>query len=82
MIVLGEKLNNNGRNNEYAYLTDSGASANFLSLSALTFPLLEDRKLNPCDKVIPVAAGVPTTLNLIIQNGMIPVFVDVDLGVI
>ncbi len=65
---------------EYAYLTNSGSSANLLALSALTSPLLGDRKLKPDDEVISVAAGFPTTLNPIIQNGMIPVFVDVELG--
>ena len=65
---------------EYSFLTNSGSSANLLALSALTSPLLGDRKLKPGDEVISVAAGFPTTINPIIQNGMIPVFVDVELG--
>ncbi|RDG29035.1 lipopolysaccharide biosynthesis protein RfbH [Oceanispirochaeta sp. M1] len=65
---------------EYAFLTNSGSSANLLAFSALTSPLLGDRKLKPGDEVISVAAGFPTTVNPIIQHGMVPVFVDVELG--
>jgi CDP-6-deoxy-D-xylo-4-hexulose-3-dehydrase len=65
---------------ENVMLVNSGSSANLLALSALTSPLLEDRRLKAGDEVIAVAAGFPTTVNPIIQNGMIPVFVDVDLG--
>lgn len=65
---------------EYAMLTNSGSSANLLAFTALTSPLLGDKRLKPGDEVISVAAGFPTTLNPIIQNGMIPVFVDVELG--
>ncbi|GHC96503.1 lipopolysaccharide biosynthesis protein RfbH [Nocardiopsis terrae] len=61
-----------------AHLTNSGSSANLLSVTALTSPLLEDR-LHPGDEVVTVAAGFPTTLNPIIQNGLVPVFVDVEL---
>lgn len=63
-----------------AHMTNSGSSANLLALSALTSPALEDRRLVPGDEVITVAAGFPTTVNPIIQNGLIPVFVDVELG--
>ncbi|MDS1270796.1 lipopolysaccharide biosynthesis protein RfbH [Lipingzhangella sp. LS1_29] len=63
-----------------AHLTNSGSSANLLALSALTSPRLEDLRLRPGDEVITVAAGFPTTVNPIIQNGMVPVFVDVELG--
>ncbi|WP_030905117.1 lipopolysaccharide biosynthesis protein RfbH [Streptomyces sp. NRRL F-5126] len=62
-----------------AHLTNSGSSANLLALSALTSPQLEDRRLRPGDEVITVAAGFPTTVNPILQNGLVPVFVDVDL---
>jgi CDP-6-deoxy-D-xylo-4-hexulose-3-dehydrase len=64
---------------EYALLTNSGSSANLLALTALTSPLLGDRRLKPGDEVITVAAGFPTTLNPIILNNLIPVFVDVDI---
>ncbi|MCX5854636.1 MAG: lipopolysaccharide biosynthesis protein RfbH [Deltaproteobacteria bacterium] len=64
---------------EYAMLTNSGSSANLLALTALTSPLLGDRRLKPGDEVITVAAGFPTTLNPIILNNLIPVFVDVEI---
>ncbi|MCL7456346.1 lipopolysaccharide biosynthesis protein RfbH [Micromonospora echinofusca] len=63
-----------------AQLTNSGSSANLLALSALTAHELGDRRLRPGDEVITVAAGFPTTVNPIVQNGLVPVFVDVDLG--
>lgn len=59
--------------------TNSGSSANLLALSALTSPLLGERALRPGDEVITVAAGFPTTVNPILQNGLVPVFVDVQL---
>jgi CDP-6-deoxy-D-xylo-4-hexulose-3-dehydrase len=62
-----------------AHLTNSGSSANLLALSALTSPDLRDRRLRPGDEVITVAASFPTTVNPILQNGLVPVFVDVDL---
>jgi CDP-6-deoxy-D-xylo-4-hexulose-3-dehydrase len=65
---------------EFAMLVNSGSSANLLALTALTSHLLGDKRLKPDDEVIAVAAGFPTTLNPIIQNQMIPVFVDVELG--
>jgi CDP-6-deoxy-D-xylo-4-hexulose-3-dehydrase len=65
---------------EYAMLVNSGSSANLCAFSALTSHLLGDKRLKPGDEIISVAAGFPTTVNPIIQNGMIPVFVDVDLG--
>lgn len=63
-----------------AHLTNSGSSANLLAVSALTSPALGDRRLKPGDEVITVAAGFPTTVNPILQNGLVPVFVDVDLS--
>lgn len=63
-----------------AHLTNSGSSANLLAMSALTSPSLEDRALRPGDEVITVAAGFPTTVNPILQNGLVPVFVDIDLA--
>ncbi len=63
----------------FCILTNSGSSANLLAISALTSPQLGDRRLVPGDEVITVAAGFPTTINPIIQNGLVPVFVDVNL---
>ncbi len=62
-----------------ALTTNSGSSANLLALSALTSPKLGERRLKPGDEVITVAAGFPTTVNPIIVNGLIPVFVDVEI---
>jgi CDP-6-deoxy-D-xylo-4-hexulose-3-dehydrase len=59
-----------------ALTVNSGSSANLLALSALTSPLLGDRALKPGDEVITAAAGFPTTINPILQNGLVPVFVD------
>jgi CDP-6-deoxy-D-xylo-4-hexulose-3-dehydrase len=62
-----------------ASLVNSGSSANLIAVSALTSPKLGDRRLKPGEEVITVAAGFPTTVNPIIQNRLIPVFVDVTL---
>jgi CDP-6-deoxy-D-xylo-4-hexulose-3-dehydrase len=59
--------------------TNSGSSANLLAFSALTSPRLGERAIRPGDEVIAVAAGFPTTVNPILQNGAVPVFVDVDI---
>ena len=60
-----------------ASLVNSGSSANLLAISALTSPKLGYRQLKPGDEVITVAAGFPTTVNPIIQNRLVPVFIDV-----
>jgi CDP-6-deoxy-D-xylo-4-hexulose-3-dehydrase len=62
-----------------ASLVNSGSSANLVALSALTSPKLGDRQLKPGDEVITVAAGFPTTVNPILQNRLVPVFLDVTL---
>ncbi|MHC1709813.1 MAG: lipopolysaccharide biosynthesis protein RfbH [Methanomassiliicoccales archaeon] len=58
---------------------NSGSSANLIAISALTSPTLGDRALRPGDEVITLAAGFPTTVSPIVQNGLVPVFVDVTL---
>ena len=63
----------------HCLLVNSGSSANLVALAALTSPRLGERRLRPGDEVITVAAGFPTTLNPILQNGLVPVFVDVTL---
>ena len=63
-----------------ATFVNSGSSANLVALSALTSPKLGPKHLKPGDEVITVAAGFPTTVNPIIQNGLKPVFVDVEIG--
>ncbi len=65
---------------KYCLLTNSGSSANLLAISALTSPKLGEKRLHPGEEVITTACGFPTTLNPIIQNNLIPVFIDVDLG--
>lgn len=65
---------------KHVITTNSWSSANLLAFTALTAKELGERRILPWDEVITVAAGFPTTINPIIQNGCIPVFVDVDLG--
>ena len=62
-----------------AVLVNSGSSANLLAVTALTSPKLGDRRLRPGDEVITLAAGFPTTVNPIVQNRLVPVFVDVHI---
>jgi len=63
----------------HAVLVNSGSSANLLALSALTSPKLGKLRLKPGDEVITVATGFPTTVNPIIQNQLVPVFVDISI---
>jgi CDP-6-deoxy-D-xylo-4-hexulose-3-dehydrase len=63
-----------------AIFVNSGSSANLVALSALTSPKLGKKRLLPGDEVVTVAAGFPTTVNPIIQNGLRPVVVDIELG--
>jgi CDP-6-deoxy-D-xylo-4-hexulose-3-dehydrase len=60
-------------------LVNSGSSANLVALSCLTSPQLGDKALKSGDEVITVAAGFPTTVNPILQNNLIPVFIDVQI---
>ncbi len=66
--VLGRK---------HALTVNSGSSANLVAMTALCSPRLGQRRLRPGDEVITVAAGFPTTVAPIVQNGLVPVFVDV-----
>jgi CDP-6-deoxy-D-xylo-4-hexulose-3-dehydrase len=65
---------------KYSSLVNSGSSANLVAVTALNSHKLGDRRLKPGDEVITVAAGFPTTVAPIVQNGLVPVFVDVELG--
>jgi CDP-6-deoxy-D-xylo-4-hexulose-3-dehydrase len=65
---------------KYCILTNSGSSANLLAISALTSLKLGERRLKPGDEVITTACAFPTTVNPIIQNNLIPVFIDVCVG--
>jgi len=63
---------------KFLITVNSGSSANLVAFSTLTSPKLGDRAIKKGDEVITVAAGFPTTVNPIMQNGATPVFVDVD----
>jgi len=63
----------------HAMLCNSGSSANLLAVSCLTSPSLGDRRLNPGDEIITAAAGFPTTVNPMVQNGLVPVFLDIEM---
>ena len=63
-----------------ALLVNSGSSANLLAVTSLTSPKLGEQRLRPGDEVITVAAAFPTSVAPILQNGLVPVFVDVNLG--
>jgi len=65
---------------ENVLLTNSGSSSNLLAVTALTSPKLGEKKLKPGDEVITVAAGFPSSLSPIIQNQLVPVFLDVEIG--
>lgn len=64
---------------KWAFLVNSGSSANLLAFFALTSPLLKERQIKRGDEVITVAAGFPTTVAPIVQYGAVPVFVDMEL---
>lgn len=66
-------------NVRWAFLVNSGSSANLLAFYTLTSPLLKERQIKRGDEVITVAAGFPTTVAPIVQYGAVPVFVDMDL---
>lgn len=63
----------------HAFMVNSGSSANLLALTSLTSKKHGERALKPGDEVLTVAAGFPTTVTPILQNGLVPVYVDVDL---
>ena len=65
---------------ENAFLVNSGSSANLVAMTALTSPKLGERRLRPGDEVVTVAASFPTTVAPMLQNRLVPVFVDVNLG--
>ena len=63
----------------FAHLVNSGSSANLVAFMALTAPELKERQIKPCDEVITVACGFPTTVTPVLNYGAIPVFVDVTI---
>ena len=64
---------------KYCSLVNSGSSANLLAFTALTSPLLGERRVRKGDEVITAAAGFPTTIAPILQCGAVPVFVDIEI---
>lgn len=64
---------------KFAITTNSGSSANLLAISSLMSFRLGNRRLKRGDEVITLACGFPSTVNPIIQNGLIPVFIDLEL---
>jgi CDP-6-deoxy-D-xylo-4-hexulose-3-dehydrase len=64
----------------FALLVNSGSSANLLAVTALCQPELGERRLRPGDEVITVAAAFPTTVAPIVNNGAVPVFIDIDIN--
>ena len=67
---------------KYCIMTNSGSSANLLSISALTSHNLAEKRVKPGDEVITLAAAFPTTVNPLILKGLTPVFIDVDLATV
>jgi len=63
----------------HSFMVNSGSSANLIALTSLTSPKMGERKIFPKEEVITVAAGFPTTVTPIIQNDLVPVYVDIDL---
>lgn len=64
---------------KYVSYVNSGSSANLLAFKALMSPLLKEKAMKTGDEVITVACGFPTTIAPIIESGLIPVFLDVDI---
>jgi len=65
---------------KFVTLVNSGSSANLVALTALTATVFGKKALQPGDEIITAACAFPTTVNPIIQNRLIPVFIDVDIG--
>jgi CDP-6-deoxy-D-xylo-4-hexulose-3-dehydrase len=63
----------------HSFMVNSGSSANLLALTSLTSPKMGGRKVSSGDEVITVAAGFPTTVTPILQNNLVPVYVDIDM---
>jgi CDP-6-deoxy-D-xylo-4-hexulose-3-dehydrase len=63
----------------HSFMVNSGSSANLIALTSLSSPKMGEKKILPKDEVVTVAAGFPTTVTPILQNGLVPVYVDIDL---
>ena len=63
----------------HSFMVNSGSSANLIALTSLSSPKMGEKKISPKDEVVTVAAGFPTTVTPILQNGLVPVYVDINL---
>ena len=63
----------------HSFMVNSGSSANLIALTSLTSPKMGERKILPKEEVVTLAAGFPTTVTPILQNDLVPVYVDIDL---
>ena len=72
-----EKVLSNYLNIKEVITVNSGSSANLIAISSLFSEKLGADRIRAGDEVITLAAGFPTTVNPIIQNGAVPVFIDV-----
>jgi CDP-4-dehydro-6-deoxyglucose reductase, E1 len=78
--ILSGFMQSGGVPEVHTLTVNSGSSANLVALSVLTSPKLGDRALQEGDEVITVCAGFPTSISPIVQNRLIPVFVDIETG--
>lgn len=69
-----------GNQIRFTSLCNSGSSSNLLAISSITAEEFGTKRAMPGDEVITVASGFPTTVNPIIQNRLVPVFVDITIG--
>lgn len=77
---FSDKLSSYIGGNNQTVLVNSGSSALLVGITSLFSPLLKERRLKPGDEIITAATCFPTTVNPIIQNGAVPVFVDTEIG--
>jgi CDP-4-dehydro-6-deoxyglucose reductase, E1 len=63
----------------HSFMVNSGSSANLIALTSITSPKMGERRVAKGDEVVTVAAGFPTTVTPILQNNLIPVYVDIDI---
>ena len=67
-------------NIKYLLTCNSGSSANLIALSSLCNEyIMGDNTIKKGSEVITCAVGFPTTVNPIITNGLVPVFVDAEI---
>jgi len=65
---------------EHVLLVNSGSSANLVAVETLLSREMGRRRLRPGDEVVVPALSFPTTVSPLVRGGLVPVFVDSDLG--